>query len=98
MVTIYHQLTLAKTTVAALTSLDGKICVRLKQWLKLPHSVPDAYFFTHHLDGGLDIRNIRFSVPTIKNSKDPLVYIASQSILASQVSLEQAVMDLLQEP
>jgi len=96
---IYHQLTLAKTTVAALTSLDGKIRVRLKQWLKLPHSVPDAYFFTHHLDGGLDIRNIRFSVPTIKNSKDPLVvYIASQSILASQVSLEQAVMDLLQEP
>ena len=96
---VYHQLTLAKTTVAALTSLDGKIRVRLKQWLKLPHSVPDAYFFTHHLDGGLDIRNIRFSVPTIKNSKDPLVvYIASQSILASQVSLEQAVMDLLQEP
>ena len=96
---VYHQLTLAKTTVAALTSLDGKIRVRLKQWLKLPHSVPDAYFFTHHLDGGLDTRNIRFSVPTIKNSKDPLVvYIASQSILASQVSLEQAVMDLLQEP
>ena len=85
---IYHQLTLAKTTVAALASLDGKIRVRLKQWLKLPH-----------LDGGLGIRNIRFSVPTIKNSKDPLVvYIASQSILASQVSLEQAVMDLLQEP
>ena len=79
---------LAKTTVAALASLDGKIRVRLKQWLKLPH-----------LDGGLGIRNIRFSVPTIKNSKDPLVvYIASQSILASQVSLEQAVMDLLQEP
>ena len=84
---IYHQLMLAKTTVAALASLDGKIRVRLKQWLKLPH-----------LDGGLGIRNIRFSVPTIKNSKDPLVYIASQSILASQVSLEQAVMDLLQEP
>ena len=53
---IYHQLMLAKTTVAALASLDGKIRVRLKQWLKLPHSVPDAYFYTHHLDGGLGIR------------------------------------------
>ena len=90
----YHQLVLARTNKGALNELDRIIRVELKRWLKLPHTIPDSFVYSHYMDGGLGIKSLRWTVPRLKvdrmlgmaQSQDPLtVSLATRPEIQDQI-------------
>ena len=62
----YHQLVLAGVTKGALDYFDRVLRQKLKQWLKLPHTTPNSFFYADCKDGGLGLKCLRWIIPEMK--------------------------------
>ncbi|KMQ88342.1 reverse transcriptase [Lasius niger] len=60
---VHHQLALGAVTIGTLNKTDKIIRSTVRQWLALPHDVPNAYFHATVKDGGLGIPSLRWLAP-----------------------------------
>lgn len=61
-----HQMVLACITIVGLNTLDKAIRSHVREWLKLPHSVPNAYIHANLASGGLAIPCLTINIPMIR--------------------------------
>lgn len=62
---LYHQLVLGRTRMANLKEMDTKVRTAIREWLRLPHDTPVAFFHAEVAEGGLGIPSIRWTVPRL---------------------------------
>ena len=68
--------------------MDTSIRGAVRQWIKLPHDTPKAFFHAKTKDGGLDIHSLEFMIPTLKQRRllnlcatdDPVVRAICKSV------------------
>lgn len=60
-----HKLTFGKLTHGALRRMDKQIRKVVKEWCKLPHDVPSAYFYAPAREGGLGITCLATKIPEL---------------------------------
>lgn len=59
----------SRTTAAGLKKIDLQVRRSVKQWLKLPHDVPNAYLHASVRAGGLGIACFQFWIPLLRLRK-----------------------------
>lgn len=59
----------SRTTAAGLKKIDVQIRRSVKQWLKLPHDVPNAYLHAPVKAGGLGVACFQFWIPLLRLRK-----------------------------
>lgn len=65
----YHQLTLSFTTLNMLRKTDNITRAIIRQWLRLPHDVVNAYCHLNLKDWGLSIPSLRWSEPLWRHKR-----------------------------
>ncbi|CAB0034374.1 unnamed protein product [Trichogramma brassicae] len=66
---IIYPLVLGYAKMGYLRSIDRKIRASLRDWLRLPHDCPNAYFHAKVADGGLGIPSVRWQAPLERRSR-----------------------------
>ena len=60
---ILYKLTLGKTTMGYLRSIDKRVRKAVRTWLHLPHECPNAYIHASIKCGGLGVPSMRWKAP-----------------------------------